>query len=407
MFVNNPILKDKIRGCLVGGAVGDALGYQVEFISRKDIEQQYGNEGVRRYEPTSTGIANISDDTQMSLFTAGGLLNGMTRCILEDKASVYAYMSVKEAYIEWVDTQTGYIGEHPNCWFAKFPFMNEQRAPGETCITVLNKMKYGETSRKYSKGCGGVMRTAPVALFYAGLHNQGQLGISIQDEAAIAGNLAWLTHRHPLGWLPSCALHFLLISLLEGSSLMEAASTMLSLTQECLGRWKQAEIQDEGMKLLRLLELAIKLGESSTPSTEAFEQLGEGWVGDEALAIAVYSAVRFRDSEQRFEDAVCCAVNHSGDSDSTGAICGQIMGAWLGFGSIPRYYLSDKDCTLEGLDLLTAIAEDLYEGCPFEHCPNPLEITGNREKRWFLRYVLKENCSNENIEKLWEKHYGE
>lgn len=317
----------------------------------------------------------------------------------------HAYMAVKEAYIEWFDTQTGYIGEHPNCWFAKLPFMNEQRALGETCITVLSKMKYGETSRKYSKGCGGVMRTAPVALFFAGLHNQGQKEISIQDEAAIAGNLAWLTHRHPLGWLPSCALHFLLISLLEGSNLMEAANTMLSLTQESLSRWKQREIQDEGTKLIRLLELAIKLGESNTPSAEAFKQLGEGWVGDEALAIAVYSAVRFRDSEQKFEEAVCCAVNHSGDSDSTGAICGQIMGAWLGYSSIPNYYLRDEEYKLEGLDLLTAIADDLYEGCPFKHRPHPLDLADNREKRWFLRYTLKEYCTDEDIDKLWEKHY--
>lgn len=398
--------KDKIRGCLIGGAVGDALGYQVEFSSWEDIERQYGMEGIRRYVVQTAGVAKISDDTQMTLFTAGGLLNGWTECIFNDMNPVSAYKFVKDAYVEWVDTQTGCISEHPNCWFANKPFMNAQRAPGETCISVLDKMKYGETSRKYSKGCGGVMRTAPIALFFTSLHNQGYKRISIMDEAVIAGNLAWLTHKHPLGWLPSCALHFMLISLLEGSDLMDAASSMITNTKECLNRWEQTEIRDEGMKLIRLLELAIKLGYNDIPSTEAYKQLGEGWLGDEALAIAIYSAVRFRNYEQKFENAVCCAVNHSGDSDSTGAICGQIMGTWLGVKAVPDYYINEKECKLEGVDLITSIADDFYEGCPFKYRPHPSEITDKKEKQWFLRYVLKEDCCPDNIDALWVKHYG-
>ena len=71
---------DKIRGCLFGGAVGDALGYPVEFMGEKAIFSQYGNRGIQEYEldPVS-GKALISDDTQMTLFTANGLLVGDTR----------------------------------------------------------------------------------------------------------------------------------------------------------------------------------------------------------------------------------------------------------------------------------------------------------------------------------------
>lgn len=445
-------LKDKMRGCLIGGAVGDALGYEVEFWKWKQIEQKYGKMGIRRYEDHGArryqGIARISDDTQMSLFTAGGLLNGLTQCIFDGENPAKAYRFVKEAYIEWVDTQTGIVDEHPNCWFSLKPFMNEQRAPGNTCISVLNRMKYGESSRKYSKGCGGVMRTAPVALFFAGLHDKGYDKTGIMNEAAIAGHLAWLTHRHPLGWYPSCALHFILAILLEGGDMLDAIHSTISFMQDFVdqgGRAREVgsvvtndqEAHDEGWKLIHLLKLAVKLGIENTPKKEAYKKLGEGWLGDEALAIAVYSAVRFSNpknirtkykntesntatTEQQqhmFEEAICCAVNHSGDSDSTGAICGQIMGAWLGLHSIPGYYTGNmfckdplfedrkENCDLEGRHLLMAIADDLYEGCPIKQRPHPLEITNKKEKQWYLRYVLKEDCDSENIEILWNKHF--
>ena len=164
--------------------------------------------------------------SQMSLFTAGGLLNGLTQCIFDGENPAKAYRFVKEAYIEWVDTQTGIVDEHPNCWFSLKPFMNEQRAPGNTCISVLNRMKYGESSRKYSKGCGGVMRTAPVALFFAGLHDKGYDKTGIMDEAAIAGHLAWLTHRHLLVGI----LHALCILYLQ-FFLKVATCWMLSIQQ--------------------------------------------------------------------------------------------------------------------------------------------------------------------------------
>lgn len=71
-------VKDKIRGSLVGGAVGDALGYPVEFISSYiGLQNRYGERGITRYELNENGKALISDDTQMTLFTACGLLNAV------------------------------------------------------------------------------------------------------------------------------------------------------------------------------------------------------------------------------------------------------------------------------------------------------------------------------------------
>ena len=79
-------------------------------------------------------------------------------------------------------------------------------------------------------------------------------------------------------------------------------------------------------KQKRLIARALELAGSDIPDQVAIESIGGGWTGHEALAIAIYSAIKHQDS---FEDAVISCVNHSGDSDSTGAICGNIMGCLL------------------------------------------------------------------------------
>ena len=81
--------------------------------------------------------------------------------------------------------------------------------------------------------------------------------------------------------------------------------------------------------------------------------LGEGWIAEEALAIAVYCALRYRND---FTRALIASVNHSGDSDSTGSITGNILGAYVGYNRIPTSLIDD----IELFDVLTVIAEDLY-----------------------------------------------
>ncbi len=88
---------------------------------------------------------------------------------------------------------------------------------------------------------------------------------------------------------------------------------------------------------------------------EAIHRLGEGWTGEEALAIAVYCALKY---EGDFDRALLVAVNHKGDRDSTGAVAGNILGARLGLSGIPEKYVRD----LELKDVILEIADDLYRG---------------------------------------------
>ena len=101
--------------------------------------------------------------------------------------------------------------------------------------------------------------------------------------------------------------------------------------------------------------------------------IGEGWVAEETLAIAIYSSLKYSSS---FEDAIICAVNHDGDSDSTGAVAGNIMGAYLGYDSIPEYYINN----LELKDVIIEIANDLS-------IPVPASEYGESDKYWLSKYL--------------------
>lgn len=103
-----------------------------------------------------------------------------------------------------------------------------------------------------------------------------------------------------------------------------------------------------------LIRRALELGKCDEEEKIAIRELGEGWTGDEAIAIALFAVMRHIDS---FEDCIVCAVNHDGDSDSTGAIAGNIIGAILGYQAIPSYFLD----ALEIEPIIVSAADDL---CP-------------------------------------------
>lgn len=131
--MNDKEQKNRVRGSLIGGAIGDALGFPVEFIfTYEDIQKQYGENGITRFDlnnPRALGI--ISDDTQMTLFTACGLLNAKAM----GKAPV---PSVAWTYIEWYNTQLGFRSKRlRDCWVGDLPEMNVQRGPGHTCLSAM------------------------------------------------------------------------------------------------------------------------------------------------------------------------------------------------------------------------------------------------------------------------------
>lgn len=333
------------RGCLLGGAIGDALGYQVEFQNLEEIRKNYGSEGIKDLAlDTSIGRALVSDDTQLTAFTVDGLLWANSRAI---KNGVYAYIPcLFYAYQKWLYTQTGSFADKNYRFLLggeilRWEELFARRAPGKTCLSSLSDSingKYGTIKNPInnSKGCGAVMRAAPVGLYF---WDDPKMAFKIGCESGA------ITHGHPDGYLPAGFFAWSIAMIVNGHELVDSFQSGL----EELKKHKKHET------CAALFEKAMMLAENKEIASDlAISQLGEGWTGDEAMAIAIYCSLAEKES---YSNAVCLAVNHSGDSDSTGAICGNLMGAYLGSLEIPYHWINHVELS----DLMVHGADKLLE----------------------------------------------
>jgi len=330
--------KDHFRGCLLGGAIGDALGWPVEFLRLNEIKKKHGEKGITDLIVGTNGKAEITDDTQMTLFTAEGILRAETRG--NEKGICHPPTVVYYAYQRWLNTQ-GYPKMKDrdwiyDGWLIGIKELHERRAPGNSCLSALSSGKQGtiDEAINNSKGCGGVMRVAPAGLFY-------------RKESAfrMAADFAALTHGHPSGYLAAGALAYMIASIIEGQGIETAVkNTLIEL--------KSHENHEE---CTQRLNQALELSKSGLSDVHAISLLGEGWVGEEALGISTYCVLKYKDD---FKKALIAAVNHNGDSDSTGAITGNILGAYLGLSKIPADWVEK----VELKDVLTQMADDLLSG---------------------------------------------
>ncbi len=371
---------DAIRGCIFGGAAGDALGYPVEFLSEKAIFREYGPKGITGYSvDPGTGKALISDDTQMTLFTANGLLVGDTRGALRGiKAMPRAY--VAKAYQDWLKTQESSFREVNKydrltekggfSWLLDVPELYSRRAPGNTCLSALRKGTdaddYLKVKLNDSKGCGGIMRVAPMAVQYY-LPDIGELDME-------GAQLAAITHSHSLGYMPAAVLVHVINRIVfppEGKT-MELKDIVLEARDTAAKLFKGDPNIDT---LISIINNAVRLSENNADDLSNIHKLGEGWVAEETLGIALYCALKY---QHDFSGGIIAAVNHNGDSDSTGAVTGNILGALLGFDAIPDQWKKD----LELSDIILEIADDLCHGCQMDE-----ENRSYYDPVWASKYV--------------------
>ncbi|MBE0439168.1 MAG: ADP-ribosylglycohydrolase family protein [Gammaproteobacteria bacterium] len=336
-------IRSRFLGCLLGGAVGDALGAPVEFMSRDEIVDRFGSNGIRDYALAYGKLGAITDDTQMTLFTAEGLLRSRVRQILKGLSSPVAQTAY--AYQRWLITQ-GMSSSLSNTarmddgWLFTINELHSQRAPGYTCLSALQNMSAPErAAQNNSKGCGGVMRVAPAGLFAWQFRKE----VSLTDVFELGRDLAALTHGHPTGSLTAGVFTVLVMLLTDGQQLTQA----LAIAKTCLRNYRDYE------ETLTAIELAQQLAVEAIPAEQAIQKLGEGWIAEEALAISIYCALMAK----TFRQGILMAVNHDGDSDSTGAITGHLLGAMLGTKKIPRHWLEN----LELYDVIEQVAIDLFE----------------------------------------------
>ncbi len=326
---------------MLGGAIGDALGSPVEFMPLESIRERYGRKGITDYVELPGNCGMFTDDTQMALFTAEGILSICRR--FRNNFTVKQFIRMMYvSYVRWLFTQ-GVPDFRTNIResllyesrLLDIDYLFSSRAPGITCVNALLSGMIGDFSNPInnSKGCGGVMRVAPV-----GFLNH----ISDYDAFRLGCVSAAITHGHPTGYLAAGFLSLMIARLVNNYSLTDAIRQPMNILLR----------ERNSHECIRAVDKALELAEKKDPSPENVEKLGKGWIAEEALSIAIYCCLSY---PKDFKSAVLLAVNHSGDSDSTAAITGNILGALNGVQSLPLSWIE----RLDGADIVDNLARSL------------------------------------------------
>jgi ADP-ribosylglycohydrolase len=298
---------DAAAAVLFGLALGDALGYPVEFLDLRRIKAEYGAAGIT--EPPDPAL--YTDDTQMTVALAEGLLDAGRAAPLDDRMN-----AIGRRFVAWHDSA------------------DNNRAPGLTCMRGVERFAQGlpwhESGVVGSKGCGAAMRVAPIGYLYR--HDDRALFETAEASARI-------THGHPAALAAAVGAAYLVKLALTGAHATDYLRRVAQFTDGVNDEFDAA-----------LYRIGHVLG--WTDEEAALDHIGEGWVADEAVALALYCVLRYPDS---YVDCLRRAANTNGDSDSIACIAGGIMGARLGLEGIPvgwrarcenRAYLEDLACRL-------------------------------------------------------------
>jgi ADP-ribosylglycohydrolase len=295
--INLPPGKRALFASLLGGAVGDSLGADVEFMSYEQIRSEfpYGLNDL----PIHQGLRGaITDDTQMTLFTLEGMIRASDDLARGDLDA--AVDAIQRALLRWYRTQGGSPTTNTdNDGLIEDRRLWVRRAPGLTCLSGLNEAGWPSCrASNESKGCGTIMRVAPIALLAPDAYRQ---ELCIRSSA--------ITHGHATAHYGAFAWADMLASVRRGTGLEEAATRAVYLCSS-----------PEGSETVIAIQKALDAPRDGKIGTVA--GLGEGWTAEEALSIALYACL----TAKTVEDGWRIAVTHSGDSDSTGAIAGNMLG---------------------------------------------------------------------------------
>lgn len=338
------------RGCLLGMAVGDAMGYTVDKRSWQEIQADYGPHGLMGYDLVN-GYADVTSHTQLAAFTCNGLLLGMTRGQMMGKmAPLIQYIGLSSR--EWAASQRPWgRPSRSYCWLLRKPELCRRHCMDTRMLDTLSRESLSalETPTNSFSAPGGLSSAIGVGLFYNNSRDQ-QTEIDRLGAETVA-----LTHGSPNAFLSGAALAHIISRLLENPQqplkplFLEAAEAVL----EQFGH--QYSMAHE---LATLIRHAITYAQApNLRQVEVMERL-ECDDSAQVLAGAMYICLTSED----FDGAIIAAVNHSGRSAAVGAIVGAILGLRMGEEALPDFYV---EC-LEPADVLRELADDLCTGCPME-----------------------------------------
>lgn len=347
------------RGCMLGMAVGDALGYTVDGKTLSEIRDCYGPNGLLGYDLQETEYAMITSYTQIAAYLSNALLLSVSR----GKGDPVSY--AKLGLREWTRSQQFYRDpEVSYCWVTKCPQFRRRYCRDARMLDTLRLQAYGapESPQNDNNAPGAITTAVAVGMFYN--HRR----LSPEQIGTLTGQIIGLTHGNPEAILSGVVLAYAIAGILQEPDCpldQQFRQAIGAMDGQFRARFPVAE------DLAQQLRGAIALAQSHTVAgEEGMEQL-ECVDAAGCLAGAIFASLR---NPEDFDSAMITAVNHSGLSAAVGAITGAVLGAKLEEEALPAFYLE----SLEGVLALQTLAEDLACGTP---------ALGLFDDAWDLKYV--------------------
>jgi len=300
---------EQAQAILFGLALGDALGYPTEFDSLMAIKSQYGDKGIQDLPDPVL----YTDDTQMTIALTEGLLDVGLSASLDEQMN-----AVGKRFVEWAHSP------------------ENNRAPGVTCMRGVRRFEDGmpwyESGIVHSKGCGSAMRVATIGYLYQ--HDEARL-----RHVALSSGM--ITHRHQTAKAASVGAAYLVKLALDGVPPNQWMSKVVEFT---------SDMRDEFHQAIRRVGHVLSWGSEEY----ALDHIGQGWVGEEAVALALYCVLKYPDN---YLACIRRGANTNGDSDSIASIAGGMLGASLGLDAIPKDWRERCENSEYLVDLAKRMAE--------------------------------------------------
>lgn len=336
-------------GCLLGLAVGDAMGYTVDHKSWAKIQADYGPNGLMGYDLVN-GYADVTSYTQLAAFTCNGLLLGITWGRMRGRMAPYVrYIAMADQ--EWCYSQRAWGRPSKTyCWLMHEPELCRRRCMDTRMMDTITNSRPGTPEERVNQfqNPGALTTALGVGLFFDPERME-QEKIDRLGAEAVA-----LTHGSPLAFLTGAALAHIISRCTYAPEL-----PLRELYQETLEMLESryGHEYSQTYEICGWIRQALYYVDTPTLSPQESMERLQCDNAAQVLAGAVYATL-FCNGD--FDAAVIAAVNHSGRSAATGALAGAILGARMGEEALPKFYL---EC-LEPVDILRELAEDIFQGCP-------------------------------------------
>ena len=335
---------ENLRGCLLGLAVGDAMGYAIDKLSWAEICENYGPNGLLGYDLVN-GSADVTSYTQLAAFVCNGILLADTR----RNTALYGRF-IARAILEWAKSQqVRTVPDRSVCWVAQIPALRRRHCMDTRMLDALSRPVLGTPEKPVFVSDTPCALTSAVAI-----------GLSFDPDkmevlqiGRLAAEAAALTHGDPVSMVSAAYLAYAVAGILQSPA--KPLSHHFSGACDAIAHQFGQQFPLAAEHVCKKINYVLSLTKDPEMTPFAVMTLLECTTADQCLAAAVYAATVHSGN---FDEAMISSVNHSGRSSAVGAITGAILGARLGAEALPEFYLE----SLEPIDTLQELAGDLSSG---------------------------------------------